>query len=767
MKSFLAKYWFSAALIGLLILAIPGFVLVTMNFFGEGASVNRWLESKYQLSYRTPLPPWAEVLLLLLPLAILILYFLKLKRKALSVPSTFLWRKSIEDLHVNSLLQWLRQNVLLLLQLLTLLGLGYALLGFRFHGRIGEGKYYILMIDNSASMGATDVAPSRLEWAKAEALKEIDGCADSDVGMVLVFNSSAEIRQSFTNNRDLLRRAVKEVVQTQRVTRIEEALALADSLANPIRSAENMGAQAPNTEPGKERTFVAPEGTPTSVHLFSDGRFPDLSEATVASLNSRLLGNESVLGNLNVHYHMAGKAGPENVDNVALVTVNAVKDEADPTRLAVFVRAQNYRPRPVSTRVQVEVLVKGALKNVYEKPLQITARKVAGAGEGGPEEAARPDVPGESSAEFQIPDVDERADTVIHARLVDLGDQFPLDDEAWLVIGSARKAKVLIVGPHDDVLQKFFDAPEVRVVAEVTYLGPEDLARDLYLKPARNGLVDLVIFDRCAPRTEAEMPLANTFFVGAPPPPWKRENLPQIDGPHITGWRSNHPILRDLRALYTIEVDQTFQLTDLPARTPALIEARKITKDKNTETILLVALARQSFTDLVLTFPIMTNNLEWNTTWPLQPSFPLFLRNILYTLGNLSESAADESVQPGQLKVLRPEGIVKHLDVLGPDKSRHSLTHVETRADFAFGATDQVGIYRYGVPGADARSFAVNLLDADESNIEPRPTIAFGSEKVIAGKERSQPRDTWKWFALLALALLMLEWYIYNRRIYV
>jgi hypothetical protein len=94
---------------------------------------------------------------------------MKLKRKLLQVPSTFLWRKSIEDLHVNSLFQWLRNNILLILQLLVLLGLIYGILAPRLHGAGGRGKHYILMIDNSASMSATDVAPNRLERAKLAA----------------------------------------------------------------------------------------------------------------------------------------------------------------------------------------------------------------------------------------------------------------------------------------------------------------------------------------------------------------------------------------------------------------------------------------------------------------------------------------------------------------------------------------------------------------------------------------------------------------------
>ncbi len=177
---------------------------------GLDNAVNAWLQDYVQLSYHSALPPLVALLVLLLPLAIILLYFLKLKRKPLQVPSTFLWKKSIEDLHVNSLFQWLRENVLLLLQVLIVLFLIYAVLGIRFHGSTSHGRHYILVIDNSASMSATDVLPSRLDWAKEEALKEIDAAGDDDVGMVIVFNSKATTLQTYTNNRGKLREAVRQ-----------------------------------------------------------------------------------------------------------------------------------------------------------------------------------------------------------------------------------------------------------------------------------------------------------------------------------------------------------------------------------------------------------------------------------------------------------------------------------------------------------------------------------------------------------------------------
>ena len=64
---------------------------------------------------------WQWLILAAVPPAIVALYFLKLKRRPVEVPSTYLWHKSIEDLHVNSIWQRLRRNLLLWLQLLVVL----------------------------------------------------------------------------------------------------------------------------------------------------------------------------------------------------------------------------------------------------------------------------------------------------------------------------------------------------------------------------------------------------------------------------------------------------------------------------------------------------------------------------------------------------------------------------------------------------------------------------------------------------------------------
>jgi hypothetical protein len=742
----LSRFWFPAAVVALAVLALPGLALFALHVAGEESAVNAYLEEHYRLNFHVALPTWAAGLLLAVPFLLILLYFLKLKRKPLSVPSTFLWRKSIEDLRVNSLFQWLRRNVLLLLQLLAVLGLIYGILAPRFFGRAGPGRRYVVLVDNSASMAAADVAPSRLEQAKAAALAEIDAAGDGDAGMVIAFNAAAEIRQSFTTNKNLLRQAVEGIGPTQRPTRIEEALALADSLANPTRSTEDVAARPD----GSPRTYVPTEGTDTDVHLFSDGRFADVENFAA--------------GKLHVRFHAIGKPGPE-VDNVSIVGFSAARDEYDPGRLFVTARLLNFRPRPTSARLELRLFADGRLLKAYEKSAELPARSVEPGRPAAEGEAAPPgrDAPGEAAVAFDVPEVDDRQEIVVHARLVEHADAFPLDDAARLVVGVVRRARVLIVGPPNAVLDAFFDDPATRLVAVVDKLAPDQLRTARY-RDAAGG--DLVIFDRCAPEREDDLPPANTLFIGRPPPPWKPPGQPQpegksverVDQPAVKGWTAQHGLMRYLTGLHEVGIFEALRVGGLPPRTPRLMEGDR-------DLLLLFTLSRGPYTDAVLAFAVLTDAGDWNTNWPLLPSFPLFLRNVLYTLGNVTDAAGEENVQPGQVKTLRPGAGVARMQVTHP---AGEVTRLErgTRADFTFGDTDQQGIYAAAWDGG-GRRFAVNLLDADESNLQPRPAIRVGAETVTAGTPDKRPRELWKWFVLAALAVVLLEWWVYNKRVFV
>ncbi len=790
MLSFLARTWFPLALIALFLAVIPGVALVILAMVQMDGAVNSWLQNHLQISYQLALSPWLVLVMLFIPPAILILYFLKLKRKALQVPSTFLWKKSIEDLHVNSLLQWLRQNVLLVLQLLTLLFMIYALLGLRYHGASGEGRHYILLIDNSASMAATDVKPSRLAVAKDEALKVIDAASDNDYGMVIEFNAKATTRQAYTNNRIRLREAVNAIEQTHRLTRLEEALSLIDGLANPVRSTEDIASRPKNEVPGQERSMVPelPKGIETSVHFFSDGRYAPIAKATLDNLSSKQTGGSKLLGNLQVLYHPLGKIDPGNANNLGIVGMQAVRMGAAGTdqeqEVEVKVSVQNFSRKSVQITLRLEVKVDGTVVDSPDQTLNLAPRSFQ---PGDPAAGqADEDIPGEASDNdagvFHVKNVPPQSNVVLKAYLVQPNDDFALDDEAWCVLSSVRKAKVLIVGPYNPVLTAFFNQEATQKLVDAQQLAPEDLATDKYRTPARNGEVDLVIFDRCAPAEEADMPQANTFFIDQPPPPWRRGDK-TLDNQFLIVSKTSHPLLRHITSLWDVGIARAFSF-DLSGNLddkakPLFFPDKEDKKDTGRRSLpaltrlaessgavpLIFTLHREPFKDLVLAFALVSEKGDLNTDWPLRPSFPLFLFNVINNLGNRGDAERSPTVQPGEPMLLRPEAGVQRLTITAPNGKAEPCER-NARGEFLFAKTDRLGAYDVLRPDGLHSSFAVNLLDSNESTIDPRPEVVLGQSSIEAGKsEVYQPRELWKWILIIGLILLVAEWFLYNQRV--
>ena len=178
---------------------------------------------------------------------------------------------------------------------------------------------------------------------------------------------------------------------------------------------------------------------------------------------------------------------------------------------------------------------------------------------------------------------------------------------------------------------------------------------------------------------------------------------------------------------------------------------------------------REGYEDLVLGFEIAgADRVE--TNWPLRPSFPTFVLNVLRYLGGGRHTAsALATVRPGQPVVLLSEANSNKLNVVTPSGRSIPLT-LGVSNEFNFTDTEELGVYTVQESDRELRRFAVNLFDRQESNLVPRSdeSIRLGHREI---PPRAEPeagrREGWKYLLLAAVAILLLEWYIYNRRVYV
>src|ERR1700691_2519598 len=99
---------------------------------------------------------------------VLVLYVLKLRRRVVAIPFSPLWRRILKDKEATSLFSKLKRLLSLLLQLALLALLVLALGDPRAAATLVKGRNLVVLVDASASMQATDVAPDRLGAAKDE-----------------------------------------------------------------------------------------------------------------------------------------------------------------------------------------------------------------------------------------------------------------------------------------------------------------------------------------------------------------------------------------------------------------------------------------------------------------------------------------------------------------------------------------------------------------------------------------------------------------------
>jgi hypothetical protein len=166
----------------------------------------------------------------------------------------------------------------------------------------------------------------------------------------------------------------------------------------------------------------------------------------------------------------------------------------------------------------------------------------------------------------------------------------------------------------------------------------------------------------------------------------------------------------------------------------------------------------------ILTFDLRNSDL------PLQITFPVLISNLMAWFTPDNVLVTTEALQVGDPVTIRPPLDATAVRITAPDGTPHDLS-IE-RDTLLFTETLSSGLYRVEVFGVDptqpmmpAQTFAVNLFNPVESDITPR-TVTLGGVTVTgeAAEELGQ-REFWSLIALLALLVLLIEWYAYHRQL--
>ena len=266
--------------------------------------------------------------------SVVLLYFLKLRRRVVTISSTLLWRRAIQDQQVNAPFQRLRRNLLLLIQLLILACLLLAFARPTLRTTAHPGQRVVILIDQSASMNATDGDPTRLDDARRVARELVDnltlqgngglGASGQDRGagggMVIAFAHRARVVQPFTTDPVPLRRAIDSIEPTDQPTNLADALKLVEPFA--------LRGRQPSVDTGQPASLI--------VYVISDGKHQQALPLSLAGAEVRYI-----------------RVGTREAHNVAITSLTARRHLRRPQWVQIYAEIASDAPEAVSTRVDL------------------------------------------------------------------------------------------------------------------------------------------------------------------------------------------------------------------------------------------------------------------------------------------------------------------------------------------------------------------------------------------------------------------------------
>ncbi len=649
---------------------------------------------------------------------LILLYFLKLRRREMPVSSTILWKKAIVDLQVNAPFQKLRRNLLLILQLLLLILLLLALSRPIISYAKGAGRSTVILIDRSASMAAKDGLEgkgTRLEEAKARAKSLVDTLDRSGQAMVIAFDDSAETVQAFTADTVSLKNAIDSIKQTDRKSRLKLAYQLAEAQTN--------------FNPDQLRSI----GPRPDVRVYSDGRVLDATDLSIHA---------------DVTYE---KIGSDKSANIGIIALSARLNYERQTEVQVFARLENLGPDHPTADVQLPV--DGAIQphigtvSLLPERWDDQQRKEA---------EAKGQLP-RDGVEFTL---DLSTSAVVRIEQMNkTGDVLAADDFAQVVVPPPKDLNVLLVTTGaDPFMQHAFDSLGLQ---KVTTMSPSDYEQK---KPAV-GDFDVIVFDAVKP---GYVPDSGNFVdVGVVPDHLKihaaMKNGKVEVNPDIVGildWscdphdfpRRQHAQRRQQQRHEAGSRPRRRNPRRLHLRPPRRAPPRRTPDAPHHR----VRHARQH----------LANTLRRQRLPPLLVQLDEVPgARFGHRHSSKQRTRRDAAHSADDSRALGPRYEEHQAD--RSDRPHERNPDSGGRRFRCCRRLDHVGVYTTDPALGPFEHIAVNLLDPVESNVLPADKAPGGIGETTASGPIKARLELWWWLtACAALPLLMIEWWVYTRRVH-
>ena len=654
---------------------------------------------------------------LALAVPIVIFYILKIRLRRQPVSTVMFWQQVLNEQNPRSIWQRLRHLVSLLLQLAMLALLALAVSDPYFHWEVRSARRIVLVVDNSASMNATDVSPSRLAEAKSQAEQLIGGMRHRDEFAVVAAGTQPQVVVGFTSRQKTVSGAVQSLPPTDGPSHIAEAVALGRRLLG-------------ERQDGKQQEVV----------VFTDGRFegieslsPRLAEKAKEDAGATPETSPAVPQNpagtttaepVAVTLHIVGTRSA----NVGITQFQVRRSLIDPLGYEILAEVSNSSDEPSECRFEVEL---------NDEPIDVVPLKLEPNGKW-----------------TQVFEKTSAAGGHLIAKLTS-DDALAADNVASAVLPRREIQPVILVTSGNLFLQKVFEVNPLVKLSVVSEL-PESI-------PA--GTV--VVYHRVTPE---KIPPGLAFIID----PANATDLfatgEQIANPIVTKQDKDSPLMSHVRLDNVLMPEARALIPTLPEQTHVLAEA--VTKEP-----LFFAVNRPEGRVLVLTVNLDKGDLPLRTAFPITVANALHwfagnkgdLREALPAGSLVTVNTADFSRSPqGKgLALKNPLGEVTPLPA-SSDK-------------FTIGPLDHSGVWNIieepnpteapktggplETPQPPLLEIACNLSSAPESDIRPPSELLTENGKVSPVLAGLGSHPVWFWLLLCGLILTTIEWVMYHRRV--